>query len=98
MAPAASTQPDPVNNSYIADLLAASRRDANAQTFNEGLDQMAASFGTAQQQASSSKLLFGRAAESGVRSLISKPSRACQDQTIQDNEHARYMGERGDSR
>ena len=50
---ASCTRPDPVNNSYIADLLAAQRGDANAATFNQNLDQMAASFGTAQQQASS---------------------------------------------
>ena len=91
MAPAASTQPDPVNNSYIADLLAASRRDANAQTFNEGLDQMAASFGTAQQQASKQAALRqGGGVGSSLADL--KTIQGMQDQTIQDNEHARYMG------
>ena len=91
MAPAASTQPDPVNNSYIADLLAASRRDANAQTFNEGLDQMAASFGTAQQQASKQAALRqGGGVGSSLADL--KTIQGMQDQTIQDNEHARFMG------
>ena len=90
MAPAASTQPDPVNNSYIADLLAAQRRDANAQTFNEGLDQMAASFGTAQQQASKQAALRqGGGVGSSLVDL--KTIQGMQDQTIQDNEHARFM-------
>ena len=91
MAPPASTQPDPVNNSYIADLLAASRRDANAQTFNEGLDQMAASFGTAQQQASKQAKLRNDGTVGGGLGDLAK-IQAMQDQTIQDNEHARFMG------
>ena len=92
MAPAASTQPDPVNNSYIADLLAAQRRDANAQTFNEGLDQMAASFGTAQQQASKQNALRHGGGGVGDSLAALKDIQGMQDQTIQDNEHARFMG------
>ena len=91
MAPPASTQPDPVNNSYIADLLAAQRRDANAQTFNEGMDQMAASFGTAQQQASKQAKLQNDGTVGGGLGDLAK-IQAMQDQTITDNEHARFMG------
>ena len=91
MAPPASTQPDPVNNSYIADLLAAQRRDANAATFNQGLDQMAASFGTAQQQASKqAKLQNDGTVGGGIGDLMTMQK--MQDQTITDNEHARFMG------
>ena len=91
MAPPASTQPDPVNNSYIADLLAAQRRDANAATFNQGLDQMAASFGTAQQQASKqAKLQNDGTVGGGLGDLMTMQK--MQDQTITDNEHARFMG------
>ena len=91
MAPPASTQPDPVNNSYIADLLAAQRRDANAATFNQGLDQMAASFGTAQQQASKQAKLQNDGTVGGGIGDLAK-MQAMQDQTITDNEHARFMG------
>ena len=91
MAPPASTQPDPVNNSYIADLLAAQRRDANAATFNQGLDQMAASFGTAQQQASKQAKLQNDGTVGGGLGDLAK-MQAMQDQTITDNEHARFMG------
>ena len=91
LAPPASTQPDPVNNSYIADLLAAQRRDANAATFNQGLDQMAASFGTAQQQQSKQAKLQNDGTVGGGLGDLAK-MQAMQDQTITDNEHARFMG------
>jgi hypothetical protein len=91
LAPGAYTQPDPVNNSYIKDLMAAQRRDANAATFNEGMDQMAASFGTAQQQASKQAVLRhgGGAVGDSLGDLASMQK--MQDQTIADNEHARFM-------
>ena len=80
-----------VNNSYIADLR---RRmlDVNAcQTFNEGLDQMAASFGTAQQQASKQNALRHGGGGVGDSLAALKDIQGMQDTTITDNEHARFM-------
>ena len=57
MAPAAVTQPDPINNAYAMDLIKASRRDAMGQGINQGLGEIAAGFGTAQQQASKQQAL-----------------------------------------
>ena len=92
LAPAAVTQPDPVNSSYARDLLAASRRDANAQTFNEGMDQMAASFGTAQQQQSKQAALRASGGGGVGGSLADLAQiQKMQDATISDNEHARFM-------
>ena len=90
LAPAAVTQPDPVNSSYAKDLLAASRRDANAQMFNEGMDQMTASFGTAQQQQSKQAALRHGGGVGGSLADLAT-IQGMQDQTIQDNEHARFM-------
>jgi hypothetical protein len=91
LAPPASTQPDPVNASYAADLLKAYRGDQMAQGINQGLGEITAGFGTAQQQASKQAALArgGGVGDSlGALAGIQK----MQDQTIQDNEHARFMG------
>lgn len=90
LAPAAVTQPDPVNASYVADLLKAAQRDEMGQGINLGLDRIAAGFGTAQQQASKQQ---GIARGQGVGGSLGDLAgiQKMQDQTIQDNEHARFM-------
>jgi hypothetical protein len=92
LAPAAVTQPDPVNASYAADLLKAHRMDALSADLNRNIEGMAAGFGTAQQQASKQAALAR--AGGGVGDSIGALSsiQAMQDQTIKDNEHARFMG------
>ncbi len=90
LAPAAVTQPDPVNSSYARDLLAASRRDANAQMFNEGMDQMTASFGTAQQQQSKQQALRHGGGVGGSLADLAT-IQGMQEKTIADNEQARFM-------
>ena len=92
LAPAAVTQPDPVNSSYAADLLKAHRQDQLSADFNRNIEGVAAGFGTAQQQASKQAAL--RAGGSGVGDSLAalKDIQGMQDQTIQDNEHARFMG------
>jgi hypothetical protein len=90
LAPAAVTQPDPVNASYAADLLKAARRDEMGQGINLGLDRIAAGFGTAQQQASKQATI---AREHGVGGGLADLMgiQKMQDQTIADNEHSRFM-------
>jgi hypothetical protein len=91
LAPAAVTQPDPVNASYAADLLKAARRDEMGQGINLGLDRIAAGFGTAQQQASKQAgIAHGQGVGGGLADLAG--IQRMQDQTIADNEHARFMG------
>ena len=92
LAPAAVTQPDPVNASYAADLLKAHRQDALAADLNRNIEGMAAGFGTAQQQASKQQAL--RAGGGGVGDSLAalKDIQGMQDTTITDNEHARFMG------
>lgn len=91
LAPAAVTQPDPVNASYIGNLLKAQQRDTMAQGINSGLDSIAAGFGTAQQQASKQAAIrAGGGVGSSLTDLMNM--QGMQDQTIKDNEHARFMG------
>ena len=91
LAPAAVTQPDPVNASYAADLLKAHRMDALSADLNQNLQGVAAGFGTAQQQASKQAAL--RAGGGGVGDSLAalKDIQGMQDTTITDNEHARFM-------
>ena len=91
LAPAAVTQPDPVNASYAADLLKAHRMDALSADLNQNIQGVAAGFGTAQQQASKQAAL--RAGGGGVGDSLAalKDIQGMQDTTITDNEHARFM-------
>jgi hypothetical protein len=90
LAPAAVTQPDPVNASYAADLLKAARRDEMGQGINLGLDRIAAGFGTREQQASKQQgIARAQGVGGGLADLMG--IQKMQDQTIQDNEHARFM-------
>ena len=103
LAPAAATQGDPINaanmaaltqpsNAYAADLLKAHRMDALSADLNNNIQGVAAGFGTAQQQASKQNAL--RAGGGGVGDSLAalKDIQSMQDQTIQDNEKARFMG------
>ena len=90
LAPAAVTQPDPVNASYAADLLKAHRMDELSADFNRNIEGVAAGFGTAQQQASKQNALRGGGVGDSLGALAN--IQAMQDQTIKDNEHARFMG------
>ena len=97
--PSASTQPDPVvaantakllDTSYAGDALKYIRRDEMGQGINLGLDRIAAGFGTAQQQASKQNAIArSQGVGGGLADLMG--IQKMQDQTIQDNEHARFM-------
>ena len=90
LAPAAVTQPDPINASYAADLMRYQRQSALADDLNRNIQGMAAGFGTAQQQQSKTAALgAGGGVGGGLASLASIQD--MQDKTIQDNEHARFM-------
>ena len=92
LAPAAVTQPDPVNASYAADLLKAHRMDQLSADFNRNLEGMAAGFGTAQQQQSKQNALARSGGGVGDSLAALKDIQGMQDQTIADNEKARFMG------
>jgi hypothetical protein len=98
--PSASTQPDPVvaantakllDSSYAGDALKYIRRDEMGRGLNLGLDRIAAGFGTAQQQASKQQAI---AREQGVGGGLGDLAgiQKMQDQTIADNERARFFG------
>jgi hypothetical protein len=88
--PSASTAPDPVNASYIADLMKYQRVSAAADDLNRNIQGMAAGFGTAQQQASKRAALgSGGGVGGGLADLATM--QGMQDKTITDNEHARFM-------
>ena len=89
LAPPAVTQPDPVNASYAADLMKYQRQSALAEDLNRNIQGVAAGFGTAQQQASKQAALGRDGVGGGIGDLAK--IQAMQDQTIQDNEHARFM-------
>ncbi len=91
LAPAAVTQPDPVNASYAADLMKYQRQSALAEDLNRNIQGVAAGFGTAQQQASKTAALGqGGGVGNALGSLAGIQD--MQDKTISDNEHARFMG------
>ena len=91
LAPAAVTQPDPVNASYAADLMRYDRMNKLSDDLNRNIQGVAAGFGTAQQQASKTAALGrdGGGVGGGIGDLAK--IQAMQDQTIQDNEHARFQ-------
>ena len=91
LAPAAVTQPDPVNASYAADLMKYQRQSALADDLNRNIQGMAAGFGTAQQQASKTAALSAKAAEWAAPSVTWPKFKRCRTRPIQDNEHARFM-------
>ena len=59
LAPAAVTQPDPVNSSYAADLMRYDRMNKLSDDLNRNIQGVAAGFGTAQQQASKTRRRSG---------------------------------------
>ena len=90
LAPAAVTQPDPVNSSYAADLMRYDRMNKLSDDLNRNIQGMAAGFGTAQQQASKTAALGQAGVGGGLASLANIQD--MQDKTVADNEHARFMG------
>jgi hypothetical protein len=91
LAPPAVTQPDPINSAYAADLMRYQRVQANSDSLNYYLQGIASDFGTAEQQRAK-KAALGAAPGTvggGLGDLMN--IQKMQDQTIQDNEHARFM-------
>ena len=91
LAPAAVTQPDPINSSYAELLLKAHRNDQLSNDLNKNLAGVAAGFGTAQQQASKTAALQGMGGPDDTLGALAK-IQGMQDVTREDNEHARFMG------
>ncbi len=91
LAPPAVTQPDPVNASYAADLMRYDRMNKLSDDLNRNLQGVAAGFGTAQQQASKTAALGQPGGVGDSLGALAK-IQGMQDQTVQDNEHARFMG------
>ena len=100
--PSAATQPDPVNApnvaklsqpdpSYVADFMRYNRMNALSDDLNRNIQGVAAGFGTAQQQASKQAALGAGGGVGDSLGALAK-IQGMQDQTIQDNEHARFMG------
>ena len=92
MTPSVAPAPDPVNSQYIGTLLKGAQQAAYAADLNRNLEGIAAGFGTAQQQASKQAALRGEGGGAGDYLGQLKTMQGMQDQTIQDNEHARFMG------
>ena len=90
LAPAAVTQADPINASYAADLMKYNRMEALSSDLNRNIQGVAAGFGTAQQQHDKQAALgAGGGVGDGLGSLMN--IQKMQDQTIQDNQQARFM-------
>ena len=100
--PSAATQPDPVNApnvaklsqpdpSYVADFMRYNRMNQLSDDLNRNIQGVAAGFGTAQQQASKTAALGQGGGVGDSLGALAK-IQGMQDQTIQDNEHARFMG------
>ena len=100
--PSAATQPDPVNApnvaklsqpdpSYVADTMRYNRMNQLSDDLNRNIQGAAAGFGTAQQQASKTAALGAGGGVGDSLGALAK-IQGMQDQTIQDNEHARFMG------
>ena len=92
MTPSVAPAPDPVNSQYIGTLLKGAQQAAYAADLNRNLEGVAAGFGTAQQQASKQAALRGEGGGAGDYLGQLKTMQGMQDQTIADNEHARFMG------
>ena len=91
LAPAAVTQPDPVNaNSYAADMMRYDRMNRLSDNLNRDLQGVAAGFGTAQQQASKQAALGQGGGVGDSLGALAK-IQGMQDTTVADNEHARFM-------
>ena len=102
LAPAAVTQPDPANAanitkltqpdpSYAADVMRYNRMNQLSDDLNRNFQGVAAGFGTAQQQHDKQAAL-GQGGEVGDSLGALAGIQRMQDQTITDNEHARFMG------
>jgi hypothetical protein len=91
LAPPAVTQPDPVNSSYAADLMRYDRMNKLSDDLNRNIQGVAAGFGTAQQQASKQAALGAGGGVGDSLGALAK-IQGMQDQTVADNEHARFMG------
>ena len=90
LAPAAVTQPDPVNASYAADLMRYDRMNKLSDDLNRNIQGVAAGFGTAQQQASKTAALGQGGGVGDSLGALAK-IQGMQDTTVSDNEHARFM-------
>jgi hypothetical protein len=90
LAPAAVTQPDPVNASYAADLMRYDRMNKLSDDLNRNIQGVAAGFGTAQQQASKQAALGQGGGVGDSLGALAK-IQGMQDTTVSDNEHARFM-------
>ena len=92
LAPAAVTQPDPVNSLLCRGPPQGPPDGRSCRRTSTGTFRgVAAGFGTAQQQASKQAAL-GRGGGVGDSLGALAKIQGMQDQTIQDNEHARFMG------
>jgi hypothetical protein len=100
LAPPATTQPDPTvaanaakltqpDPSYAADMMRYQRVSALSDDLNRNIQGVAAGFGTAEQQRSKQAALGGGTVGGGLADLAG--IQRMQDQTIQNNEHARFM-------
>ena len=101
LAQPAVTQPDPANAanvakltdpSYAVDMMRYARMNQLSDSLNHSIQGIAAGFGTAQQQASKQAAL--RSGDGSVGGGLGDLAgiQKMQDQTIQDNEHARFLG------
>ena len=101
LAQPAVTQPDPANASnvakltdpsYAVDMMRYQRMNELSNSLNRSIQGVAAGFGTAQQQASKQAALHAGDGTVGGGLGDLAGIQKMQDQTIQDNEHARFMG------
>ena len=101
LAQPAVTQPDPANASnvakltdpsYAVDMMRYQRMNQLSDSLNHSFQGIAAGFGTAQQQASKQAALRGGDGTVGGGLGDLAGIQKMQDQTIQDNEHARFLG------
>ena len=101
LAQPAVTQPDPANASnvakltdlfYAVDMMRYQRMNELSNSFNRSIQGVAAGFGTAQQQASKQAALRGGDGTVGGGLPDLAGIQKMQEQTIEDNERARFMG------
>ena len=91
MTPSVAPAPDPVNSQYIGTLLKASQQAAYAADLNRDFAGIAAGFGTAQQQHDKQAALGAGGGGADYLGQL-KTMQGMQENTIADNEHARFMG------
>jgi hypothetical protein len=87
-APSATTQPDPQTQNLTEALLRVHQRDQAIQGFNEGLEGIAASFGTAGQQAAKRAAIGRDQGQGDTLQAIRETQQITGEQTKQ-SEHAR---------